>query len=119
MGLTPGARPRCGVGRRARADGRFHKGGTLTGSVMRIVRTALVFLVPAVLMVALVPSGSAKPPASPVRNFEVCIQNGGTLLPGCLSFGAHSSFAGGTHAASVQITLANDSTSTANIGSAN
>src|SRR5690242_11974133 len=90
----------------------------VTGSVIRVVRNALLLLAPALVLIVLVPAGSAKPPAQ-VRNFEVCIQDGSTLLPSCLSFGTHTSFAGGTHAASAQFTITNDSTSTDNIGSAN
>lgn len=112
------ARGRATASGTCEGAGRITREGIVTGSRMRIVRSALLLVGVALLLVVLVPAGSATPPQT-VRKFEVCIQNGGTLLPSCTAFGSHSLFTGGVHAGSARITITNDSTSTVNIGSAN
>ena len=85
------------------------------------VRRALMMLVPAALLVALVPSGGSAKPTPPLRNFEVCIQNASTAVPApaCSPAGTNSAFSGGVFGAKVKVTITNDSASTVNLASAN
>jgi hypothetical protein len=82
---------------------------------MRAVRKALLLAAPAVVLIVLVPAGSAKP--TPVTKFEICVQNAATSLPGCSSTGAVSTF-DGNQDATVQLSVINDKSSTGSIGSA-
>jgi len=96
-------------------DSRTAKGSAKRVRVRHLLPLAALLLVP----VLLAPAGSAKP--TPIRNFEICIQNATTATPApsCSSFGTDSAFDGAVAGAKVQLTLTNDAASTDTIQSAN
>jgi hypothetical protein len=86
----------------------------------RGLRPLLVLAVLVALAVVLTPTGSAKPPASAIKLYQVCLAAGDGTVP-CTSWdssgGAVSALAG-SHA-EMQVTIHNDKTSNQTLGSAN
>lgn len=86
----------------------------------RLVRPMLAFAALAALAVVLAPTGSAKPPASSNKLYQVCLAAGNGTSD-CTSWdtsGGAVSTVAGSHA-EMQVTIHNDATSNVTLGSAN